>query len=72
MNRKGVPYDNAAMESLFRTLEVELVCRNRFLYREEAKAVLVEYIELLCNRQRRHSALDYRSPAEFERQRKTA
>jgi putative transposase len=72
MSRKGEPYDNAAMESFFRTLKVELVYRYRFRYREEAKAALVEYIELFYNRERRHSALGYLSPAEFEKQRATA
>lgn len=72
MSRKGEPYDNAAMESFFRTLKVELVYRYRFRYREEAKTALVEYIELFYNRQRRHSALGYLSPTEFERQRATA
>jgi transposase InsO family protein len=72
MSRKGDPYDNAAMESFFRTLKVELVYRDRFRYREEAKGVLVEYIELFYNQQRRHSALGYLSPAEYERQQKTA
>lgn len=72
MSRKGEPYDNAAMESFFRTLKVELVYRYRFRYREEAKTTLVDYIELFYNRQRRHSALGYLSPAEFEKQRATA
>jgi transposase InsO family protein len=66
MSRKGDPYDNAVAESFFRTLKVELVYRWRFRTRAEAKAVIVEYIELFYNRRRRHSSLDYLSPAEYE------
>jgi len=66
MSRKGDPYDNAVAESFFRTLKVELVYRRRFRTRLEAKAAIVEYIELFYNRRRRHSSLDYLSPAEYE------
>ena len=66
MSRKGDPYDNAVAESFFKTLKVELVYRRRFRTRAEAKAAIVEYIELFYNRRRRHSSLDYLSPAEYE------
>jgi putative transposase len=66
MSRKGDPYDNAVAESFFRTLKVELIYRQRFRTRAEAKAAIVEYIELFYNRRRRHSSLDYLSPAEYE------
>jgi putative transposase len=66
MSRKGNPYDNAVAESFFRTLKVELVYLRRFRTRAEAKAAIVEYIELFYNRRRRHSSLDYLSPAEYE------
>ena len=66
MSRKGDPYDNAVAESFFRTLKVELVYRRRFRTRAEAKAAIVEYIELFYNRRRRHSSLGYLSPCEFE------
>jgi putative transposase len=66
MSRKGDPYDNAVAESFFRTLKVELVYRQRYRTRAEAKAAIVEYIELFYNRRRRHSSLDYLSPAEYE------
>lgn len=69
MSRKGNPYDNAVMESFFRTLKIELVYRRRFQTREEARTALVNYIELFYNQKRRHSALGYLSPAEYERQR---
>lgn len=66
MSRRGNPYDNAAMESFFKTLKVELVYRRRFATREEAKTAIAEYIELFYNCRRRHSALGYLSPAEYE------
>jgi len=66
MSRKGNPYDNAVAESFFRTLKVELVYLRRFRTRAEAKAAIVEYVELFYNRWRRHSSLDYLSPAEYE------
>jgi len=66
MSRKGDPYDNAVAESFFRTLKVELVYLRRFRTRAEAKAAIVEYIELFYNRWRRHSSLEYLSPAEYE------
>jgi putative transposase len=68
MSRKGDPYDNAVAESFFRTLKVELVYRRRFRTRREAKAAVVEYIELFYNSRRRHSSLGYLSPNDFERQ----
>lgn len=48
------------------TFKKELVHREKYASVEEAKASLFEYIEVFYNRQRRHSALDYRSPEEFE------
>ena len=66
MSRKGNCYDNAPMESFFRTLKVELVYWEDYQTREEAKASLVDYIQLFYNRRRRHSTLDYQSPVDFE------
>ncbi len=68
MSRRGDPYDNAVAESFFRTLKVELVYRRRFGTRSEAKAAIVEHIELFYNSRRRHSSLGYLSPNEFEKQ----
>lgn len=65
MSCKGNCYDNAVMESFFKTLKVELIYRYRFRTREEAKKRLFDYIEIYYNRQRRHSALGYLTPAEF-------
>ena len=52
------------MESFFGALKTELVHRTRFPTRREAKAMLFEYIEVFYNRQRRHSSVGYRTPAQ--------
>lgn len=65
MSRKGNCIDNAAMESWFSTLKSEL--GERFESFAKAKAELFDYIEVFYNRKRRHSSLDYVSPAEYER-----
>lgn len=66
MSRKGDCWDNAPMESFFATLKAELVNREQFKTRQEAKAKIFEYIEVFYNRQRRHSTLGNRSPVDFE------
>lgn len=66
MSRVGNCYDNAPMESFWASLKKELVYQETYPTIEAAKASLFEYIEVFYNRKRRHSALDYRSPAEFE------
>ena len=66
MSGKGCCYDNAAMESFFHTLKVELVHDERYETREIATTSIVEYIECYYNRKRRHSAINYMIPAEFE------
>jgi transposase InsO family protein len=66
MSRSGNCYDNAAMESFFKTFKVELVYQQRYPTREEARASIYNYIELFYNRQRLHSALGYQSPVEYE------
>jgi len=67
MSSKGNCYDNAPTESFFSTLKRELVCRENFKTREEAKQKLFEYIEVFYNRKRRHSSLGYLSPLDFEK-----
>lgn len=62
MSRKGECLDNAPMESIFASLKKELVHRQRFKTRAQAKAAIFEYIELFYNRQRRHSAIGYKTP----------
>lgn len=66
MSRRGNCYDNAAMESFGATLKLELVYRTAFATRADARAQIFDYIETFYNRQRAHSALDYKSPVDFE------
>jgi putative transposase len=66
MSRKGNCWDNAVAESFFATLKVELVRGLDFATREEARVAVFEYIEVFYNRKRRHSAIGYVSPNEFE------
>ena len=68
MSRAGNCYDNAAMESFWSTLKSELVHRQSFATRAEARTAIFEYVEVFYNRQRLHSALDYKSPVDFENQ----
>jgi transposase InsO family protein len=68
MSRKGNCYDNAAMESFWSTLKLELVYRREFPTRAQARSEIFDYIELFYNRQRSHSALNYLSPVDFELQ----
>jgi putative transposase len=68
MSRRGNCYDNAAMESFWSTLKLELVYRRGFETRAQAQSEIFDYIESFYNRQRSHSALDYRSPVDFELQ----
>jgi transposase InsO family protein len=67
MSRRGDCWDNAPMESFFASLKKELVHDAEFATRAEARAALFEYIEVFYNRVRRHSALGYLSPDEYER-----
>lgn len=67
MSRKGDCYDNAVVESFFKSLKVELCKEAHFKTREEARSKIFEYIEVFYNRKRLHSTLGYQSPAEYER-----
>lgn len=68
MSRKGNCWDNAAMESFFSRLKVELIYAETLKNFEQAKLLIFEYIEVFYNRIRRHSALGYVSPMQFEQQ----
>lgn len=67
MSRKGNCWDNAVMESFYRSLKVECVYLQKYKTREEARRDIFTYIELFYNRVRRHSYLGYLSPDEYER-----
>jgi transposase InsO family protein len=66
MSRKGNCWDNAVVESFFKTLKVECMYRQRIHTREQARQLIFDYIEVFYNRQRLHSTLDYRSPLSYE------
>ena len=68
MSRKGNCWDNAVAESFFATLKRELVDGSEWRTRDEARTAVFHYIETWYNRRRRHSALGYRSPEEYERE----
>ncbi len=67
MSRRGNCYDNAVAESFFKTLKRELVRKNIFCTRQEARDRIFEYIEIFYNSKRRHSFLGFISPNEFEK-----
>jgi putative transposase len=67
MGSTGDAYDNAMCESFFATLECELLNRRRFATQAEAKTAVFDFIEGFYNTHRRHSALDYLSPIDYER-----
>lgn len=66
MSRKGNCWDNAPMESFFATLKKELVHLENYETRDAARQSIFEYVEVFYNRVRRHSALNYLSPVDFE------
>lgn len=67
MGSVGDAYDNAMCESFFASMECELLQRSHFRTPAEARAAVFDFIEGFYNSRRRHSALDYNSPAEYER-----
>jgi transposase InsO family protein len=66
MSRVGNPYDNAKAERFMRTLKTEQVDGTLYRDHHEAKAAIGPFIEQVYNAQRMHTALDYRSPVQFE------
>lgn len=72
MGSVGDCFDNALCESFFATLECELLDRRRFRTQSEARMAVFEFLEGWYNLHRRHSALGYLSPVEFESHAKAA
>ena len=70
MSRKGNCWDNACVESFFKSLKSELIGKTIYPSREAAMQAIFEYIEVFYNRTRLHSTLGYLSPAEFEEESK--
>jgi transposase InsO family protein len=67
MSRSGNCYDNASAESFMSTIKMELIPPEGYRTREEARLAIFEYIEGFYNTRRKHSALGFISPDEFER-----
>ncbi len=66
MGRRGCALDNAACESAFATLKTELVHRRSFRTRDQAREEIFRWIEGWYNTRRRHSAISYYSPVDYE------
>ncbi len=67
MSRTGNPWDNAACQLFMKTLKYEEVYRSEYRDLADAYARIGEFLEAIYNQKRLHSALDYRSPVQFER-----
>jgi transposase InsO family protein len=66
MSRPRQCWDNAVAESFFASLKIECVRRQSWATRARARLAVFDYIEVFYNRQRRHSAISYCTPAEHE------
>ena len=67
MGSKGDCFDNAVAESFFATLKKELINRRSWPSKAELRTEVFDYIEVFYNRERRHSTLGQRSPADYEK-----
>ena len=66
MGAKGNCYDNAACETFFKTIKAELIWRQQWLSRQQAETAITGYIDRFYNPIRKHSAIGYQSPMNFE------
>jgi transposase InsO family protein len=67
MSRKGNCWDNAVMERFFGSLKSERTDNKVYITREQARADVIDYIEMFYNSQRLHSTLGYLSPMQYEK-----
>lgn len=65
MSRKGNCWDNAVVESFFKTLKIEMIYGNKLISKQQMRTELFEFIEIWYNRKRRHSALNNLNIIEF-------
>jgi putative transposase len=72
MSGRGNCYDNAMVETVFKTIKSELIWRTAYKSRDQASRAIGQYIEGFYNQRRRHSSLGYVSPATFEASFRTA
>ena len=66
MSGKGNCYDNAMVETVFKTIKSELIWRTLFKTRLQAEIAIGQYIDAFYNPKRRHSSLGFKSPIQFE------
>jgi putative transposase len=66
MSGKGNCYDNAMVETVFKTIKSKLIWRTCYAKRREAENAIGQYIDGFNNPGRRHSALGYQSPPQYE------
>jgi len=71
LSRPRQCWDNAVAESWFGTLKEELIHRQSWATRTQARAAIVDYIEVFYNRRRLHSSLGYLSPSDYEARRRS-
>ena len=67
MGKVACAYDNSLIESFFGSMQIELLDRRSWPTRADLANAIFEWLEAFYNPSRRHSALGYRSPIEFER-----
>ncbi|KHK48470.1 integrase [Ralstonia sp. A12] len=72
MSRRANAWDNAPMESFFKTLKVERIYQTRYETRAQARLDIVDWIEGYYNRQRLHTSIDFLTPVDYETQRMAA
>lgn len=72
MGRVASAFDNAMIESFFGSMQIELLDRRTWTTRAELATAIFEYIEAFYNPVRRHSALDYRSPIDYDERQHSA
>jgi putative transposase len=68
MSGRGNCYDNSMVETVFKTIKAELIWRIVWRTRAQAESAIARYIDGFYNPRRRHSALGYKSPIQFESQ----
>lgn len=64
MSRKGNCWDNAIVESFFKTIKSEYIDKYKIEIQQSARSLIFRYIEGWCNTKRIHSVLDGKSPLE--------
>jgi putative transposase len=65
MSRKGNCYDNACAETFFSTIKCEMLYHKKYQTREQARRDIFWFVEQFYNRKRRHTAINYQTPAEY-------